>query len=147
MKCIVKTFEELTTQELYAILQLRSAVFVVEQTCIYQDIDGKDQEALHVFGFKNNELAMYSRVFAPGIYFEAASIGRVIINPKFRGLQLGHELIKVSIATVKTRFSTEKIHISAQEHLKNFYEQHGFLQVGEGYLEDDIPHIGMDYQP
>ena len=144
MKFVVKTFNELTTQELYAILQLRSAIFVVEQTCIYQDIDGKDQDALHVFTIKDDAIAAYSRVFAPGFYFEAASIGRVIVNPKFRGLQLGHKLIKASIATVEDKFATTNIHISAQEHLKKFYEQHGFKQVGEGYLEDDIPHIGMD---
>lgn len=143
MQTIIKTFQELTTVELYDLLQLRSEVFVVEQDCVYQDVDGKDANALHVLGYKNNVLIGYSRLFKAGNYFSEASIGRVIIKPSERKYGYGHELIKKSIEVIETEFNTKEIHISAQTYLKQFYESHGFIQVGDGYLEDDIPHIKM----
>jgi len=139
----IKCFNELSVQELYQILQLRSEVFVVEQNCVYQDIDGKDEKALHVLGYYEEVLVAYSRLFAPGLYFENASIGRVIVKEVFRDKKFGHDLMKISIETIKQIFDTHFITISAQQYLKNFYESHGFVQTSQMYLEDDIPHIEM----
>ena len=143
MEFIIKYFEELTIHELYGILQLRSEVFVVEQDCVYQDLDFKDQKSLHVFGYKNDKIVAYTRIFKPGDYFDNASIGRVIIAKSERKFGFGHDLIKASIDVVKTEFKVDKITISAQFYLKKFYQMHHFFQVGEGYLEDGIPHIRM----
>ena len=144
MEFNVKSFSELTVSELYQILQLRSEVFVVEQDCVYQDIDFKDQKALHVLGYKNNTIIAYTRIFKPSDYFENASIGRVVVKQIERKYGYGHELMKVSIEAIKDSFHQEKITISAQLYLKKFYETHGFIQIGETYLEDGIPHIRMD---
>ncbi|MFT7353023.1 MAG: ElaA protein [Flavobacterium sp.] len=143
MKFIVKSFNEFTIDELYYILQLRSEVFVVEQDCVYQDLDGKDQKALHIYGFKNDKIVAYTRIFKPGDYFDNASIGRVVVQENERKFGIGHDVMKASIKAVKTHFKVDKITISAQVYLKKFYESHGFQQVGEGYLEDGIPHIEM----
>jgi ElaA protein len=143
MEFIIKYFNELTIHELYGILQLRSEVFVVEQDCIYQDLDFKDQKALHFFGYKNDKIVAYTRIFKAGDYFDNASIGRVIIAKSERKFGFGHDLIKGSIDVIKTEFKVDKITISAQLYLKNFYQMHHFFQVGEGYLEDGIPHIRM----
>lgn len=143
MKFIIKTFQELTITELYALLELRSEVFVVEQDCVYQDVDGKDQTAVHVLGYKDDVLVAYSRLFNAGNYFSEASIGRVIVKASERKYGYGHDLIKKSVEVIETEFNTKEIHISAQTYLKQFYESHGFIQVGDGYLEDDIPHIKM----
>ena len=139
----IKPFLELSTNELYAMLQLRSEVFVVEQNCVYQDIDGKDQKAIHVLGYSEGVLVAYSRLFKPKDYFEYASIGRVIVKASHRDQKLGHELMRVSIDAITTLFQETKITISAQLYLQKFYESHGFVVVGESYLEDDIPHIEM----
>ena len=138
-----KTFDELSTQELYQILRLRSEVFVVEQNCVYQDIDNKDQKALHLFGTLEGEIIAYSRLFKPGDYFEFSSIGRVVVAEKHRDKNFGHALIDQSILEIKNRFKVENITISAQLYLKKFYESHGFKATSEMYLEDDIPHIEM----
>lgn len=138
-----KTFDELTTHELYKILQLRSEVFVVEQNCIYQDIDEKDTKALHLLGFFGTTLVAYARLFKPNDYFENASIGRVLIKQSFRSKKLGYLLMNQAIAEVLKNYNETSIEISAQEHLKKFYENVGFLQTSESYLEDDIPHIRM----
>ena len=143
MNFIVKTFKELTTSELYEILQLRSEVFVVEQNCVYQDIDGKDQKALHVLGIKNGKIVAYTRLFNSGEYFDTPSFGRVIIKETERKYGYGHHLIKASIQAVVDNYNETKITISAQTYLKKFYESHGFVKVGEDYLEDGIPHIEM----
>lgn len=143
MNFTVKCFSELTTTELYDILQLRSEVFVVEQNCIYQDIDGKDQKALHIFGYKEGRLVAYTRVFDSGAYFEYPSIGRVVVKDSERKYGYGHELLKFTIQTIEEKYQKTTIKISAQTYLKKFYESHGFCKVGEEYLEDDIPHIAM----
>ena len=140
----IKSFQELTTTELYTILQLRSEVFVLEQDCVYQDIDFKDQKSLHIFGLKNDNIVAYTRIFKPGDYFKNASIGRVVVSEKERKFGYGHELMKVSIEAIKTHFKVDEITISAQKYLQNFYESHQFNQIGEEYLEDGIPHIRMD---
>jgi len=146
MEFLVKSFTELTTSELYQILQLRSEVFVVEQDCVYQDVDGKDQKSLHVFGVKNKKIVAYTRIFKPGDYFKNASIGRVVVAQKERAYGYGHELIKASIQAVQKNYTTLEITISAQTYLKKFYQIHGFVKVGEEYLEDGIPHIEMRIQ-
>lgn len=138
-----KYFSELTTDELYAILQLRSEVFVVEQDCVYQDIDSKDQKALHILGYKGEKLVAYTRLFKSGDYFENASIGRVVVQENERKFGYGHNIVKASIAAILEEFKETKIKISAQTYLKKFYESHGFQEIGEGYLEDGIPHIAM----
>ncbi|MHA3788532.1 GNAT family N-acetyltransferase [Flavobacterium hauense] len=139
----IKRFNKLSLSELYKSLQVRSGVFVVEQNCVYQDIDGKDDKAMHVLGIYEGEIAAYSRLFGPGDYFDNASIGRVVVNPKFRDRKWGHDLMVASIDGIREHYNTSAITISAQLYLKKFYEGHGFTQDGEQYLEDDIPHIRM----
>jgi ElaA protein len=138
-----KPFNELTTQELYDLLQLRSEVFVVEQDCVYQDVDGKDQKALHVLGYKEEKLVAYTRVFKPGLYFEEASIGRVVVKEKERQFKYGYKIMEASIEAIQNCYNESIIKISAQTYLKKFYTNLGFKIVGEAYLEDDIPHIAM----
>ncbi|SNR40434.1 ElaA protein [Lutibacter agarilyticus] len=140
---IIKSFSQLSTNELYVILQLRSEVFVVEQDCVYQDIDFKDQKALHVLGFKNDKLIAYTRIFKSGDYFEKASIGRVVVKKNERINKYGYQIMKASIEAISTFFNETEIKISAQKYLKKFYESLGFNMIGETYLEDGIPHIGM----
>lgn len=139
----VKTFEELSIQQLYDLLQLRSEVFVVEQDCVYQDIDGKDQKALHILGYKNDRLVAYTRVFKPGYYFDEASIGRVVVLKSERQHLYGVAIMKASIDAIKMHFSETMIRISAQLYLKQFYNNLDFFEEGEAYLEDGIPHINM----
>lgn len=143
MKITVKTFEELTVLELHNLLQLRSEVFVVEQDCVYQDIDGKDLKALHIIGKKDDTVVAYTRCFGPNIYFEETAIGRVVVAASFRKYGYGHDIMKASIKAIKNRFKTEVIKLSAQTYLTAFYESHGFNAVGKEYLEDGIPHIAM----
>ncbi|KGO85777.1 GNAT family acetyltransferase [Flavobacterium rivuli WB 3.3-2 = DSM 21788] len=140
----IKPFNELSVAELYQVLQLRSEVFVVEQNCVYQDIDGKDSKALHVLGMFEDDIVAYARLFAPGYYFDNASIGRVVINANYRDRKWGHSLMEAAIAGIKEHYGQDAITISAQLYLKNFYEGHGFIREGEEYLEDDIPHIRMN---
>ena len=142
----IKPFNELSTPELYEILKLRIEVFVVEQNCVYQDIDGKDSKAIHVLGYYNGDLAAYCRIFDAGYYFDEASIGRVIVSPKYRDKKFGHDLMKVAIEAVDANFNKKQITISAQMYLQKFYESHGFVKTSEMYLEDDIPHIQMKIQ-
>ena len=139
----IKRFNELSASELYQLLQLRSEVFVVEQNCVYQDIDGKDEKALHLLGEIDNKVVAYSRIFKPKDYFENASIGRVAIAEKFRAQKWGHQLMQEAISGIENNFGIQSITISAQLYLKKFYESHGFVQIGETYLEDGIPHIEM----
>ena len=138
-----KTFNELTTQELYDLLQLRSEVFVVEQDCVYQDVDGKDQKALHVLGYKEEKLVAYTRVFKPGLYFKEASIGRVVVKEKERQFKYGYKIMEASIKAIQNYYNETIIKISAQTYLKKFYTNLGFKTIGEEYLEDDIPHVAM----
>lgn len=143
LKIITKSFAELSTNELYAILQLRSEVFVVEQDCVYQDIDYKDQKALHVIGFKNEKIVAYTRVFKPGDYFEKSSIGRVVVAENERINKYGYQIMEASIKAIETFYNEKEIKISAQKYLKKFYESLDFKMIGDEYLEDGIPHIAM----
>ena len=143
MDVTVKEFKTLTLEELYGILQLRSEVFVVEQDCVYQDLDGKDQKALHVVGLKNNKVIAYARLFKPGDYFKEASIGRVVVSPSTRKEGYGVEIMRASIQAVKEQYNETTMRISAQKHLLKFYNSLGFVQEGQEYLEDGIPHVAM----
>ena len=143
MKTVLKHFHELTIQELYNILQLRSEVFVVEQDCIYQDIDGKDQKAVHIFIRENKDVLAYSRVFNEGEYFENPSIGRVVVKKEKRGTELGKKIMVEGAKYIKETFTNKKIEISAQKYLKDFYSELGYEFTGNEYLEDGIPHIRM----
>lgn len=140
---IFKPFEELTNKELYAILALRSEVFVVEQNCVYLDIDGKDPKSFHLMAWHGDELTAYTRLVPPGISFEEASIGRVITSPRYRGLGIGITLMQKSIHHTLESYATNKIRIGAQLYLKKFYEGFGFITQGDEFLEDGIPHIEM----
>jgi len=139
----IKPFESLSVNELYAILKLRSEIFVVEQNCVYLDLDGKDKLALHLFGEFQGKIVAYSRLFKPGISFDNASIGRVVVDANYRDRKWGHNLMREAIAGIQLHFGESKITIGAQLYLKKFYESHGFVQTSEMYLEDDIPHIEM----
>lgn len=144
----IKKFEELTTTELYRIMQLRLAVFCVEQNCAYQDADGKDLKCIHLCGFDQvGELIAYSRIVPAGISFKEVSIGRVITSDKARGTGAGKELMKKSIDFIKKEYGNVPIRIGAQCYLIKFYSGFGFEIAGEEYLEDNIPHIEMLYFP
>ncbi|MBS4725591.1 GNAT family N-acetyltransferase [Aeromonas veronii] len=146
MNWILKPWSELTTDELYELLALRAEVFVVEQTCPFQDLDGLDRRewVWHLLGYQGELLAAYARIMAPGIGDESgAAIGRVVTSSKARGGGLGHQLISEAVKACEARWPTHSIWLGAQAHLQGFYGQHGFVAEGEGYLEDDIPHMGM----
>lgn len=140
----LQPFAALSVPELYALLQLRSAVFVVEQACAFQDIDGYDADALHLLGrTETGELAAYARLFPAGRNYSEASIGRVAVAPAFRRHGLGRQLMREALARCAAQGGPQPIQIGAQLYLCDFYRSFGFEQVGEGYLEDDIPHIHM----
>lgn len=140
----IKPFEELTTAELYAILRLRSEVFIIEQNCAYQDLDNSDQKALHLMGTDDGgQLLAYTRIFAPGIKFTEASIGRVVTSPLARGKGAGRELMERSISELQQHYGVIPIKIGAQQYLQRFYTSLGFEQTSDTYLEDGIPHIEM----
>ncbi len=138
-------FNELTVHELYAILQLRSEVFAVEQNCVYQDLDNKDQSSFHLCGWDENTLVAYCRILPAGVSYEHPSIGRVVSSPKYRRGGYGRQLMQRAIAKTIEQFNDPVIKISAQLYLKSFYESLGFRQISDTYLEDDIPHIAMQF--
>lgn len=138
-----KKFDELTPAELYAIMQLRNEVFVVEQNCVYQDADNKDPDCYHFMGWDGPILAAYTRIIPQGIAYTEASIGRVLTSPKYRGIGAGRQLMIKSISLTFNQFNSSVIKIGAQLYLKNFYESLGFIKCSEEYLEDNIPHIEM----
>lgn len=140
---ILKKFEELAASELYAIMQLRNEVFVVEQNCIYQDADDKDIVALHFCGWHDGHLAAYTRIIPKGISYTEASIGRVVTSPAYRGTGIGKILMEKSIHTVFSEFNCTEIKIGAQVYLSHFYTSLGFVKCSDEYLEDGIPHIQM----
>lgn len=140
---ILKKFDELTSAELYSILQLRNEVFVVEQNCVYQDADEKDQLSLHFCGWDNKKLMAYTRIIPPGISYSEASIGRVVTSPAGRKTGVGRQLMQKSISRTFDQFNCPSIKIGAQLYLKKFYQSLGFIQNSDTYLEDGIPHIEM----
>lgn len=147
MEFNVKPFAELSLRELYRILEIRVEVFVVEQDCVYQDIDGKDTASHHVIGIVDKEIHAYTRILPPGTsYDNYASIGRVLTTKEVRRDGYGRKLMKASIEACEKMYPTHKIKISAQTYLLKFYNGLGFVQEGEDYLEDGIPHVGMVYK-
>ena len=139
----LKKFEELTPLELYALLQLRSEVFVVEQNCVFLDADDKDQGSFHLMGYINNKVVAYTRLVPPGYIYEQTSIGRVVTAPSVRRNGAGKLLMQESIAACYQLFGNSPIKIGAQFYLKTFYEGLGFQQISDIYLEDGIEHIYM----
>jgi len=146
MHYLTKTFDELSSAELYALLQLRNEVFIVEQNCPYPDLDDKDQASLHVLGYLDGKLAAYTRLLPQGLSYAAASIGRVCTKQELRHLKLGRNLMVYSIAQCLERFGADEIVISAQEYLERFYTSLGFVKESDSYMEDGIPHIKMRYK-
>ena len=140
---ITKTFQELSTKELYQLLQLRSEVFVVEQNCVFLDMDDKDEASYHVLGFYNYQLVAYTRLVPKDVIYDKASIGRVVTHPSVRKLGFGKLLMEYSISEVRQKLNTQEILIGAQLYLHKFYSSLGFIQEGEMYLEDNIEHIKM----
>ncbi len=144
MKLVLKAFGELSTEDLYNILAIRSEVFVVEQDCVYQDLDGKDASCHHLYYTADHaEIAAYARLIPPGVSYASASIGRILVAQKFRQQKLGRNLVAAAIKECHTLWPMHDITIGAQSYLKDFYCSFGFEQVDEEYLEDGIPHIQM----
>ena len=146
MNTVIKSFNELTLKELYNILQLRVEVFILEQECLYQDLDGYDDKAYHVQVYEGDELAAYARLFVSGIKYPAASIGRVITSPRYRSRGYGDVLMEESIKMLESLGETH-IMLSSQSYAQKFYERHLFNRTDkESYLEDDIPPVEMEYR-
>ena len=142
---VCKHHNDLGKEQLYAVLKLRSEVFVVEQKCAYQDVDGQDLEGdtLHLMGWQDDQLVAYARILDPESQGGDVVIGRVIIAPLARGHHLGHELMSQALKNIEDYWSGIPVYLSAQAHLKGLYAAHGFIVTGKEYLEDDIPHVGM----
>jgi len=139
----LKKFDDLTPHELYAILQLRNEVFVVEQNCVFQDADNKDQLSYHLMGWSGEKLVAYSRIIPAGIAYEFVSIGRVVTSPEKRRNGTGKELMNEALKAAIKLFGNVSIKLGAQLYLKNFYESFGFVQSSDIYMEDGMPHIQM----
>ena len=144
---IWKRFSDLTRDELYEMIHLRQKVFIVEQDCPYLDADFSDQDAFHLLGYDDGGLISYLRAFPPGIKYEGASLGRIVVDDSKRGEQLGQNLTKEGISYLSKHYPDTEIIISAQHRLENFYCELGFTARGEVYLEDDIDHIQMYFIP
>ena len=143
MKITVFKYQDLGPDRLYEILKLRSEVFVVEQKCAYQDLDNKDEKALHLVGEENNKIIAYTRIFRKGDFFKNSSIGRVLVKKEYRNKDYGRKIMTSSIEKLKKDPKEEKIELSAQKYLLKFYSELGFEKTGEEYLEDNIPHVKM----
>ena len=144
MELAVKTFQELTADELYELLRLRAEVFVVEQTCVYQDLDGKDRAALHLLLREGETLQAYARVLPAGTAFPTAGLGRVCTRSRGRGL--GRAVVAAGIRAAREKLGAEEITIEAQSYVRGLYESFGFRQTSEEFLEDGIPHIQMKWK-
>lgn len=143
LQWLLRRFDELTPYQLYAILQLRNEVFVVEQNCVFQDADDKDQDSYHLMGFLDNKLVAYTRLVPAGVAYKQASIGRVVTSPSVRRSGAGKLLMQQSINSLYTLFGKVPIKIGAQLYLQHFYESFGFTRISDIYLEDGIEHIYM----
>ncbi|WP_250454743.1 GNAT family N-acetyltransferase [Clostridium tertium] len=143
MEWKIRKFEDLSTKELYNILALRNKVFVIEQECIYQDCDNKDLAAYHLFCTDDNSIVAYLRILEKDVSYDEISIGRVVVDEKYRGRDLGRKAMKKAIEFINNTYGESPIRISAQGYIKDFYRSLGFIEVSNAYLEDDIPHIEM----
>ncbi len=137
---------ELTHAQVYALFAVREAVFVVEQHCAYQELDGLDLDALHLIGWQGDQVVACLRVLAPGVKYAEAALGRIMTAPAFRANGLGRELMQQATRYIDAEHQG-RARISAQAHLENFYRDFGFVPVSSPYLEDGIPHIEMLRQP
>ncbi|MBS1597484.1 MAG: GNAT family N-acetyltransferase [Bacteroidetes bacterium] len=140
---ICKKFDELTPRELYAIMQLRNEVFVVEQNCVFQDADNKDQSCYHMMCMQDDKLIAYARIVPAGISYSETSIGRVVTSPSARGTGIGNMLLRKTLDTIISLYGKVPLKIGAQLYLKKFYESFAFKQTSDIYIEDDIQHIEM----
>ncbi len=138
-----KEFDKLTPSELYEIFHLRVMVFMLEQNCLYNEVDGKDPKCSHLWCETDGKILAYCRIVPPGISYPEPSIGRVVTHQEFRHLKLGHRLMRNAIEIIENHYQTSSIRISAQSYLKNFYRQYGFVQISDEYLEDNLPHMEM----
>ncbi len=137
------SFEDLTLRDLYAMLQLRERVFVVEQNCPYLELDGLDEHCLHILGRQEGIIVATTRILPPGLKYPEASIGRVVTSGEVRGSGVGRSLMVATIDAVAANYGPCPIRLSAQSYLIAFYESFGFARVSEEYLEDNIPHVDM----
>ncbi len=143
LEIFIKKYEELAVDELYDILQLRSEVFVVEQACVYNDLDGLDKKAAHIWISEGRKIIATARILPAGVRFHQVSIGRVVVHPKYRGREIGKLIMRRAITYAQESMLAKEIKVSAQLYLKKFYEELGFRVATEVYDEDGIPHIGM----
>lgn len=146
MKIVIKEFTELTTQELYEILQLRVNVFVLEQQCFYPEIDGRDYQSYHLYLENFGRIQGYLRIPKKGQTFDTISIGRLVVHPDYRGIGLAAHMMDKALMFITEHLGETHIKISAQQYLVSFYEKKGFRAISEGYLEDGIPHVDMEYK-
>lgn len=143
MKFQLKTFNELTTTELYNILKERTDVFVVEQNCPYPEVDGKDLQSYHLFKEENGEIIAYLRILPPGVSYPELSIGRVLVKEDYRGQKLAQQMMEEALSYITSELKETTVKIQAQHYLEDFYRSFGFEVISEVYLEDGIPHIDM----
>ena len=144
----VKHYRDLSLDELHDLIALRIEIFVVEQDCPYQEVDGKDKIAFHQIGRdESGEIVATSRVLGPGISYKEVSIGRVVVSEKVRGNGIAHEMMDRSKEFVLSEYGKVPIRISAQVYLEKYYSRHGFQSTGKKYLEDGIPHMEMLFSP
>lgn len=146
MNWIVKSFSELTTEELYEILKLRNDVFIVEQNCPYLDIDGKDKESYHLFLKDRNKIVAYLRILKKGVSYKEPSIGRVLVKNDYRRKSISREMLLKGISFIENNLKEKEIKIQAESYLENFYSSLGFKKLSDSYLLDNIPHIDMIYK-
>jgi len=146
-KQIINHFSAISATHFHDIVALRIKIFVIEQNCPYQELDGKDKDAIHLYYMNNeDEVVAATRILPARISYHEVSIGRVVVAEELRGTGLGHELMKQSMLFVKAQFGNVDVRLSAQKHLENYYRKHGFKSTGNEYLEDGIPHVEMLYQ-
>ena len=136
-------FADLSPLDVHDILRLRQDVFVIEQNCIFHEIDGRDPKAVHVLGRRDGRLVAYARVFTPGAMYDEASIGRIATDPSVRGTGLGHELFRESLRITQELAPGAPIRLAAQAHLERFYGAYGFVGMGDRYMDDGIVHLDM----
>ncbi|PLX34350.1 MAG: GNAT family N-acetyltransferase [Clostridiales bacterium] len=143
MEFIIKRFEEFSLRDFYEIIKIREEVFIVEQTCVYQECDGKDRKAFHLACMENGKVSAYLRILDKGVSYDEVSIGRVLVKKEYRGRGLGKKLLEKAIEFIENELNENEIRISAQEYLTDFYGSFGFETVSDMYLEDGIPHVEM----
>lgn len=142
----LKKFEELKVEEIYKILEIRNEVFIVEQQCAYQDCDGKDENAYHLYLQDNDKIIAYLRILNKGVSYDEISIGRVLVHKNYRGKGISREMMLKAINFIELNLNEKEIKIQAQSYLVDFYGSLGFKETSNEYLEDNIPHIDMLYK-